>query len=121
MQKAEQYTIDLSNFHDSSNAMKYGEIVHAGGMVGQRVHTTHLKKDNEEIFCVKNLSEKKHQGLPVYFPQGKWVEVINTDDTKYAGEGKYLNPGIYEGKGWGTPAIPMNIGSNDVTYFKRIG
>ncbi len=121
MQKAEQYTIDLSNFHDSSNAMKYGDIVYAGGMLGHRIHTTHLKKDNEEIFCVKNLSETKHQGLPVYFPQGKWVEVINTDDTKYAGEGKYLNPGIYEGKGWGTPAIPMNIGSNDVTYFKRIG
>ncbi len=121
MKKAEQYTIDLSNFHESSNAMKYGDIVNSYGMPDKRVHVTHLKKDNEEIFCVKNLSETEHQGLQVYFPQGKWVEVINTDDVKYAGTGRYMNQGILEGKGWGTPAIPMNIGSNDATYFKRIG
>lgn len=120
MQQAEQYTIDLSNFHDSNEAMKYGEIVHAGSLDGTRVHTTHLRKGDDEVFCVKNLTEAQHTNLPIYFPQGKWVEVINTDDKKYAGEGKYLNPGIYEGKGWGTPAVPMNIGSNDVTYFKRI-
>ncbi len=59
------------------------------------------------------------------FPEGRWVEVLNTNDEKYGGDGKYLNKNeTFAGMGLddnNSIKIPVNIGKFSTVYFKRAG
>ena len=55
-------------------------------------HAIYCRKIYNEIFSISNFSGtayNKNYGL--MFPKGKWREIFNSDDIKYAGEGIYLN------------------------------
>ena len=125
MGKVEQYSIDLNKLVAQNPALQEGEIMERSTVLHEgeaKVQATHSKKDDNEVFSIKNFSHISYNNDSQYgivFPQGKWVEVINSDDTKYAGEGLYINKdAVIESDG--QSAKEINLGSSDVSVWKKV-
>lgn len=91
------------------------------------IHTKDDKSGNE-FFVVTNFGCENYPNIfnenyYMPFPEGKWVEVLNTDDSKYGGDGKYLNRNkIFKGSGLYDENKPfVNFAEFSTVYFKKVG
>ena len=121
MKKAEEFTKDLGKILDENTALTTGEIVNTINHSGNSVHLSHMKNKSgdNEIIAIKNFSDKPYQSYGIEFPAGKWVEIINSDDQKYAGSGQYSNANkTLNSNHYSKHFIKMN--ANSVIYFKKV-
>ena len=76
--------------------------------------------DGSEIYSISNFSSQSYGNEnPMYgikFPQGKWIEVINTDDKKYMGA-NLVNSTI-QSDGYNNSMI--NLAGKSCAIFKRV-
>ena len=133
MQRMEQYralTKDLNTLNEENPALTRGFINnsnnslvdHKNGVIA--FHTKDDADDNE-IFVITNFGDKEYSesGYNEYyipFPQGRWVEVLNTDNEKYGGSSNFLNEDDDPFYSEGQTKHPINLGKYSTLYFKRI-
>ena len=121
----ENLTKDLNELSNQNTAMTKGRVIHKDTVKHYEskvfgIHTKDFANGNE-LFTISNTKGNRYpdgRGGDKYYvnmPEGKWVEVLNTNDKKYGGNGKFLNEGIYKD---GQCAI--NLNSNSTIIFKRI-
>ncbi len=88
----EDFVADLNQLCDENIALSSGVIEKTIVNESADTHAIHCRKIYNEIFSISNFSSQaynKNYGL--MFPKGKWREIFNSDNIKYAGEGIYLN------------------------------
>ena len=88
----EAYVSDLNKLCEENIALSSGNIEKTIVNESADTHAIFCKKIYNEIFSISNfsgVSYNKNYGL--MFPKGKWREIFNSDNIKYAGEGVYLN------------------------------
>lgn len=86
------------------------------------------EKTGNEFFIITNFNDNaypsgKNGELNIHFPKGKWVEVLNTNDTKYGGTGKCLNKDYIEGFGIDDNKehkASVKLKEMSTVYFKKI-
>jgi len=92
------------------------------------IHTKDEESGNE-FYIATNFGNENYPDVLcgdyyMPFPKGEWVEVLNTDDVKYGGFGKYLNKGETF-KGYGlyddVGKTPIRLSGYSTVYFKRVG
>ena len=69
-----------------------------------------------------SLSGPQFPHLPngyINFPEGQWVEILNTDDKKYGGTGNYNNVVPFHSNGYDNS--PIKLAGQSTKIFKRIG
>ena len=97
----EQLTKDLNKLSETNSAMTNGVIIkddtikhYNSKVIG--IHTKDYDSGNE-LFTVANTKGHNYpdgQGGGEYyisFPEGEWVEILNTNDEKYGGNGEFVN------------------------------
>ncbi|MCD8023930.1 MAG: alpha amylase C-terminal domain-containing protein [Candidatus Gastranaerophilales bacterium] len=82
------------------------------------------EKTGNEIFTVSNLGETnyrhdKNNKYYIKFPEGKWVEILNTDDSRYGGSERHKNKDLIEADGDSNCSI--NLSRYSTSIFKRVG
>ena len=88
----EAYVSDLNKLCEENIALSSGHIEKTVINEVADTHAIYCKKIYNEIFSISNfsgVSYNKNYGL--MFPKGKWREIFNSDNIRYAGEGEYLN------------------------------
>ena len=104
MNKFRNLTRDLNKLNEENKALQNGHIVAKNTIKhpGSQVIGTHLASDDHsnELFVVTNFSQSKYprehaDKYYIHFPEGRWVEVLNTDDKKYDGQGRVNSEMIY--------------------------
>ena len=94
-----KFVSDLNNINKNNIALSSGHIVKTYLNQEDDVHAIHCKKIYNEIFSISNFSNVPYyKSYGVLFPPGNWKEILNSDDIKYTGEGKYTNPKIFTEK-----------------------
>ena len=112
-------TKDLSNFVKENPALQTGKFSQtiAKPMESQKTVFVHRwNNDGNDIFALINFSneEQTYTKIPS-FPDGIWVEALNTDDKKYGGEGsKNQNKNIKRDN------MNVKLAPQSLTIFKRI-
>ena len=90
----ESFVSDLNKLCDNNIALSSGHIEKTIVHQNSDTHAIYCRKIYNEIFSVSNFSSHKYmKNYGIMFPKGQWREVLNTDDVRYFGEGKYLNEG----------------------------
>lgn len=120
-EKADKFERDINEFATSNKAMNSGYIYEDSTIAHDhsKVLGTHLKKDDSEVFTVSNFSGYTYNGgYQIKLPKGKWREVINSNDTKYAGNGKALN--TKEIISNGTEISSISLPSNSLVIFEKV-
>ncbi len=130
-----EFTKDLNTIMKNNPAMTKGHLVLTNE--GQRdvvIHDDAIAfhtKDEEsgnEIFVVSNFKDNDYPMIAdnwyyMPFPEGEWVEILNTDDEKYTGSGEYLNKNRVI-KGFGISdeehKKPIRLKGFSTIYFKRV-
>lgn len=124
---AQQLTSDLNRISDENPAFTKGRVVAENTVKHpvSRVLATHNRDDESgnETFTITNFLNAKYPGdgtgeYFIKFPEGKWVEILSTDDKKYAGSGEYLNINPVESDGYNNSPIKMN--GYQTSIFKKI-
>ncbi len=86
------YVRDLNILCAQNIALTSGHIEKTIVHENSDTHAIYARKIYNEIFSVSNFSNVSYkENYGIMFPKGKWKEIFNSDNTKYAGEGKYLN------------------------------
>lgn len=127
MNKFKELTKDLNKLNEENPALTKGYLETSGTVKHQasQVFATHAKdpESNNEIFTVTNFNAASYPRTDaddyyIQFPEGEWVEVLNTDDKKYGGSGNYNNnSNIYSN---GHDNVPIKLAGEATTIFKRI-
>ena len=108
---------DLNKLTDDNLALSVGVIVGSNVIKEDDIHAIHTKYENNEIFAVSNFSKVSYKNYSkIIFPDGKWQEILNTDDFKYMGSTNYLNNGRILSKENNILSLP----AYGVVYFKKI-
>ncbi len=126
MNKFRNLTRDLNKLNNENKALQNGHIVAKNTIKhpGSQVIGTHLASDDHsnELFVVTNFSQSKYprehaDKYYIHFPEGRWVEVLNTDDKKYDGQGRINSEMIYSD---GKFAKPLNMAGLSTMVFKKV-
>ncbi len=137
MAKHMRLTRDLNKLNSENPALTKGwlvlnedgardAVIHDGAI---GLHTRDEESGNE-FFIVSNFKNESYptalnNAYNINFPEGKWVEILNTDDVKYGGNGKYSNKGnVIEGFGiFGAEdeKVPIKLKEHSTVYVKRVG
>ena len=105
--------------NDKIPALKSGNVIGTTYHDFSRIHATHLKDGNSEVFRILNFNDVDYPNdYGITFPKGKWVEVINSNHKKYGGDNEYLNPGKVLGNGENYRYV--SIPANSLLVFKKI-
>lgn len=136
IEKFENLTKDLNTLNKNNPALTSGKLVAdenrlsdciiSDGVIG--LHIADEKSENE-FFIITNfkdtpLPEVVSDEVKIYLPKGKWKEVLNTEDTRYGGNGKFLNKDqIFniDTNDYKNRKTPVKIGARSTVYFKKIG
>lgn len=119
MEKVSAFTTELNNIASNNPALQDGEIQETVLFHNELVHGVHCKKDNNEIFTVKNYSDKAYDSFDIQFPEGHWVEIANSDDRQFGGEGKYRNNSVIFVSD-GNMKSTIKLADNSTGIFKRL-
>lgn len=88
----EAYVKDLNLLCEHNISLSSGHIEKTFVHENSDTHAIYCRKIYNEIFSISNFSATPYlNNYGIMFPKGKWREVFNSDQVKYAGEGKYLN------------------------------
>lgn len=119
LNQTEQYTKDLNDIVQNNPALQIGNIISTVVHPISNLHALHCKNHNNEIFSVSNFSNNSyHQNYSIKVPQGKWDEIINTDDEKYGGDNQFLNTRVVSD---GNNQVDLSIPAYGMIFFKRVG
>jgi len=137
MAKHLNLTEDLNKLKNENPALTKGWLVlNQDGTRDAVIHDgalgLHTKDDESgnEFFIISNFKNESYptaanNAYNINFPEGKWTEVLNTDDAKYGGGGKFSNAGeVIEGFGiFGSEEekVPIKLKEHSTVYFKRVG
>lgn len=119
---------DLNLINEANPALTRGVLVAENTVKHQysQVFGTHAKdkKTNNEIFSITNFSDSDYPRSDaadyyIKFPQGKWIEILNTDDKKYGGTGIYSNYQTINSNGHDNS--PIHLAGQSTKIFKRVG
>lgn len=137
MEQHNNLTKDLNILNRENPALTKGNLVlrkdgSKDCFIHQNAIGLHTKdeKSGNEFFVVTNFGDENYpdtfnEKYYMPFPEGRWVEVLNTNSKKYGGDGKYLNKNeAFAGMGLddnNSIKIPVNIGKFSTVYFKRAG
>lgn len=89
-----QYNKDLVKLIKTHPSLQDGELKSVYSDHENMIHIHSLEKDGEKLLVIKNYADNFHNGsyCSQGFPQGeKYVEIFNSDDTKYGGSGNLNN------------------------------
>lgn len=80
-------------------------------------------KSGNEIFSITNFLKMNYpsnecDSYYIKFPKGKWVEILNTDDTEFGGSGNFMNTNIINSNG--VSNTPIKISEFSTLMFKKI-
>lgn len=118
MAGAEKYTNDLNELVEANPALQDGYIAGTVEHEASQVHAVHCKKDNNEIYSIANFKNESYDGnYKIHLPEGKWQEVINSNDQKYGGDGKNLNTGKTM---IGNKEVELQLPANGLLVFQRV-
>ena len=83
-----------------------------------------IENENDELFVVSNFSDTNYpnpnaKDYYIEFPEGNWIEILNTDDKKYGGTNSFKNNIRTSSKKKHTK-IPIKLPANSTLYFKKI-
>ncbi len=92
----EQFIKDLNILCEKNIALASGHIEKTVVQEQSDIHGIYCRKIYNEVCSVSNFSSQPYTRYGLMFPKGQWKEVLNSDDVKYGGEGKYLNDDIKE-------------------------
>lgn len=86
------YVKDLNLLCNSNSALVTGHIEKTVVHEFSDIHAIYAKDNNNEIFSISNFSKQAYyKNYGILFPKGQWKEILNSDDIKYFGSGKYHN------------------------------
>ncbi len=115
----EKFTRDLNEIMDENPALQDGEIINTISHECPFVHAIHCKKGLNEIFSITNFNNTCYQkNYLIYFPEGKWKEIFNSNNKNYGNNGKFLNKNIIDISNCQCACISLS--AYGVSYFKRI-
>lgn len=118
MQKMKNYVHDLSVLSSNNKALRDGYVVDSVVHQLSQLNAVHLKKDEQEVFTIsnfKNISYDKNYGIT--FPKGKWKEVLNSNSTKYGGDGSSMNTNDVSSNG--LDSVNVSVPSNSLLVFVK--
>ena len=111
-----EYMKDLNILCSGNKALRTGSIDKTVVHELSDIHAIYVNGKNNEIFSISNSSKQSYyKNYGILFPKGTWQEVLNSDDSKYFGSGKYHNSGILTEK-YNYISIP----AYSIIFFKRI-
>lgn len=128
LNKFRNLTRDLNEITAKNPALIKGKLVPENTVkhYSSQVFATHAKdsESGNEIFAVTNFGESNYPredaaNYYIKFPEGKWIEILNTDDKKYGGSGNYNNAGSLISNGYDNS--PLRLASQSTKIFKRVG
>lgn len=116
---------DLNKFKDENPASNVGQVVYKDTIKHPQNPTIALHaKDGEsgnETFVISNFSNLSYPIYEIEFPQGRWVEVINTDDVKYGGNGEFEKQTVLGfGKNDYSIKSKISLPAKSTLIFKRV-
>lgn len=135
MKRFEKLTCDLNRMTAENPALSKGYLVlNEDGSRDAVIHSDviglHTKDDKsgDEFFVITNFKNESYpsdaaNSYRIHFPEGQWEEVLNTDDIKYGGTGKYSNTNLITGLGITNveeDKQPIKLGEYSTVYFKRV-
>lgn len=109
---------DLVKLIDENPALQSGDISARFKEHDKLVHIHRLTKGDNDIVVFKNFADTFYDGnySSLGFPkEGKWVEILNSDDKKYGGGGK-----TNEGKTFSDTSQNFNLAANSIIIMKRV-
>ena len=127
MNKFKRLTKDLNQLNVENPALTRGYLLIDSTIKNpDNVFATHAydPQRNNEVFSVTNFADLKYprEGAAKYyirFPQGVWIEKLNTDDKKYDGSGNINGKNeIYSD---GSTLKAINLSGYTTAIFVRIG
>ena len=127
MNKFRNLTRDLNRLNGENSALTNGVIIAENTVKHQssQVFATHSKDfDNgNEIFAVTNFNDSdypRYNAAEYYinFPEGEWVEILNTDDKKYGGTGNFANSSVIHSDNVNN--VPIRLAGESTIIFKRV-
>ena len=121
-----ELTKDLNKLNKENKALRVGYI-NESSIVDHPTSCVigfNSKYADNEIFTVTNFGETnyredKENEYYIKLPKGEWVEILNTNDKKYGGDGRHMNTKVISSDG--AVDKPINISKYSTVYFKRIG
>ncbi|MBQ9244967.1 alpha amylase C-terminal domain-containing protein [bacterium] len=127
MSKFKALMKDLNKINEENPALVKGHLIPGDTVKHQasQVFATHAA-DNEsgnELYAITNFSSSsypRYNAADYYikFPQGEWVEILNTDDKKYGGSGEYMNTRAIKSDGQSN--IPIKLDGECTLIFKKV-
>ena len=126
MNKFSNLTKDLNMLNEKNPALTRGRIIpeHTVKHQASQLLATHAVdiESQNEIFTITNFNAADYPRLDaadyyINFPQGQWIEILNTDDKKYGGSGNINTSPIYSD---GQHNSPIKISGYSTLLFKRI-
>lgn len=120
MDEIKDFTKNISELSEKIPALKSGKIMPTS-IVNEdsRVQGIHLKEDESEVFSISNFSSFSYdKDYKIQFPKGRWKEILNSNDTKYAGDDKFKNGSsiINDGEKESSISLP----ANSLLIFKKV-
>ena len=121
--KFHQLMFDLNMLNKQNPAIRTGYVIGSDKVLHNdpsKLLAEHFKDESSgnEIFTVTNYKNENYPEYKIHFPKGRWQEILNTDDIKYAGSGDYQNPNIISNRKKNTS--PIKIAANTTIIFKRV-
>lgn len=115
-QAVKDYMRDLNIICSENKALRTGSIDKTVVHELSDIHAIYANGKNNEIFSVSNFSKQSYyKNYGILFPKGTWQEILNSDDVKYAGSGKYHNSELINEK-YNYISIP----AYSIIFFKKI-
>lgn len=89
----ENYITALNKLCDNNISLTNGHIEKTLFHENSDIHAIYTRKIYNEIVSISNFSGVSYlNNYGMLFPKGRWKEILNSDDTLFSGEGKYMNP-----------------------------
>ncbi len=126
MNKFSNLTKDLNILNEKNPALTRGTVVPENTVKHQAsqllaTHTVDSESKNE-IFTITNFNIADYPRVDaadyyINFPQGQWIEILNTDDKKYGGSGNINTSPVYSD---GQHNSPIKISGHSTLIFKKV-
>lgn len=112
------FTQDLAKLVKENDALKNGDYnkVSTYGYTDKVMHVLRKDDNGNDILAVMNFGNEEYpEFILKETPQGKWQEVLNSNDKKYGGSGEFLNTKDLNGD---NPNIKLP--QNSIVIFKKV-
>ncbi len=82
----------LNKIGSENPALQNGAIKNVITHYDSALTAVHSQKGNNEIFAITHFGDdKNYPNYNIYFPPGKWEEIVNTNAEEFGGSGEFLN------------------------------